>query len=99
MVFHVDIIRLYLYMVTIYGRHLLKNVDWQCSYLLLSYIYVLFYYVCGIHVDVDECTEDSTVDCGPHADCYNSPGSYRCDCYEGYEKNNNTGECEGKLLS
>ncbi|XP_067390114.1 adhesion G protein-coupled receptor E3-like [Emydura macquarii macquarii] len=35
--------------------------------------------------DIDECLGLSRADCGPHAHCTNTPGSYSCSCIEGYE--------------
>lgn len=34
-------------------------------------------------VDIDECRTHAEA-CGPHAQCLNTPGSYRCDCEAGY---------------
>ena len=45
-------------------------------------------------LDIDECTEDERVDCGAHAECYNSIGGYTCVCFNGYEKNEH-GQCQG----
>ena len=55
-------------------------------------------FILGIHTDIDECTEDVNVDCGPNADCNNNPGSYTCDCFNGYEMNDNN-QCEGEYPS
>ncbi|KAM9115161.1 adhesion G protein-coupled receptor E3-like [Pangshura tecta] len=35
--------------------------------------------------DIDECLGPSPADCGPHANCTNVPGSYKCSCIDGYE--------------
>ncbi|XP_067424425.1 adhesion G protein-coupled receptor E1-like [Emydura macquarii macquarii] len=35
--------------------------------------------------DIDECLGPSRADCGPHAHCTNTPGSYSCSCIDGYE--------------
>ncbi|XP_007892037.1 nidogen-1 [Callorhinchus milii] len=34
--------------------------------------------------DVDECRIDSTI-CGNHAECNNQPGTFRCECFSGYQ--------------
>nr|XP_034964284.1 nidogen-1 [Zootoca vivipara] len=34
--------------------------------------------------DIDECQEQPTV-CGDNADCNNQPGTFRCECLEGYQ--------------
>ncbi|XP_040824025.1 nidogen-1 [Ochotona curzoniae] len=34
--------------------------------------------------DIDECTEQPSV-CGSHAICNNHPGTFRCECVEGYQ--------------
>uniref|UniRef100_A0A3Q0RB25 Nidogen 1 n=1 Tax=Amphilophus citrinellus TaxID=61819 RepID=A0A3Q0RB25_AMPCI len=34
--------------------------------------------------DIDECREDPQR-CGPHAVCNNQPGTFRCECEEGYQ--------------
>ena len=57
-----------------------------------------YYYIISTNImnclDIDECTEDETVDCGAHAECYNSVGGYTCVCFNGYEKNEH-GQCQG----
>ncbi|XP_043362768.1 adhesion G protein-coupled receptor E3-like isoform X4 [Dermochelys coriacea] len=35
--------------------------------------------------DIDECLGLTGVNCGPHANCTNVPGSYSCTCIHGYE--------------
>ena len=48
--------------------------------------------------DIDECSA-ATIDCPQGAVCLNFPGSYICNCREGYQKkqDNSTGAeyCEG----
>ena len=44
--------------------------------------------------DVDECAENHTL-CGDATLCVNTDGSYRCDCYPGYMKDD-TGVCRGE---
>ena len=43
-------------------------------------------------LDIDECSQDSNK-CGSNGDCINTPGSYDCECRNGYK---NEGEnCTG----
>ena len=44
--------------------------------------------------DVDECAENHTL-CGDAMQCVNTDGSYQCDCYPGYMKDD-TGVCRGE---
>uniref|UniRef100_A0A0X3NUK1 EGF-like domain-containing protein n=1 Tax=Schistocephalus solidus TaxID=70667 RepID=A0A0X3NUK1_SCHSO len=42
-------------------------------------------------IDINECSAESTVCRGEHEKCVNTPGSYRCDCEDGYTLN--SGKC------
>ena len=45
--------------------------------------------------DIDECANRSTIDCTQQ--CINTPGSYECDCYDGYRATTaNATQCEGR---
>jgi len=45
-------------------------------------------------LDIDECANRSTIDCTQQ--CINTPGSYKCDCYDGYRNiTANATQCEG----
>merc|ERR1712048_1030359 len=44
------------------------------------------------HYDIDECWEE-THKCSDYADCINEPGSYKCECKEGYETENGGKTC------
>ena len=44
---------------------------------------------CNI-LDIDEC---ATNNAGCEHDCYNSPGSYSCNCNEGYEVHEDQHQC------
>lgn len=35
-------------------------------------------------VDVDECNDGKGGPCGPQARCTNTPGAFKCDCFDGY---------------
>ena len=45
-----------------------------------------------VSVDIDECAINQ---CGNHADCTNWPGSYRCICHVGFQKN--ATRCTGQI--
>ena len=46
-------------------------------------------------LDIDECSEQPSV-CGNHAICNNHPGTFRCECVEGYQFSE-AGTCVGKF--
>ena len=48
--------------------------------------------------DINECDTDNG---GCEHNCTNTPGSYQCQCWEGYEMNNNEKNCTGimRLIS
>ena len=48
--------------------------------------------------DINECDTDNG---GCEHNCTNTPGSYQCQCREGYETNNNGRNCTGimRLIS
>lgn len=48
-------------------------------------------YIC---TDINECAIESYT-CTNNTECKNAPGSYQCDCVEGYVDKN--GECEGSV--
>ena len=49
-------------------------------------------------IDIDECNGNSTIVCSQQ--CVNTPGSYQCDCYDGYQPIDvNATQCEGKSYS
>jgi len=56
-------------------------------------MYMIIY--CSLFtLDIDECANRSTIDCTQQ--CINTPGSYECDCYDGYrEITANATQCEG----
>ena len=41
-------------------------------------------------------TGETTHDCNTMQSCRNTKGGYDCPCIEGYTRNNETGECDGK---
>lgn len=55
-------------------------------------IMLLFY------TDVDECQEQPTV-CGSNAVCNNQPGTFRCECLEGYQFSDDGRTCIGEFIS
>jgi len=46
--------------------------------------------------DIDECQSNQLNSCGQ--DCVNIPGSFICDCYQGYELNADRRTCDGKMF-
>ncbi|XP_029962713.1 nidogen-1 [Salarias fasciatus] len=42
--------------------------------------------------DIDECAENPQI-CGPHAICNNQPGTFRCECEDGYQFGNDGQTC------
>ena len=55
-------------------------------------------YVHTYTTDADECANSSTNDCTQQ--CINTPGSYECDCYDGYQPiTPNATQCVGKVLA
>ena len=60
---------------------------------IIHYIYILYFTnIILMHSDINECTED-TDDCSH--DCYNTVGSYLCDCPTGYELDTDEVNCIG----
>ena len=48
-------------------------------------------------LDINECANRSTIDCTQQ--CINTPGSYECDCYDGYRAiTANATQCEGTYI-
>lgn len=45
--------------------------------------------------DVDECSETPQI-CGPYAMCVNQPGSFRCECLDGFQSAADGRTCVGK---
>jgi len=57
-------------------------------------MYNRIWYILYTYVDINECINVSTNDCTQQ--CINTPGSYECDCYDGYrEITPNATQCEG----
>ncbi|XP_029449963.1 nidogen-1 isoform X2 [Rhinatrema bivittatum] len=44
--------------------------------------------------DVDECREQPAI-CGDHATCNNQPGTFRCECFDGYQFSEDGRTCIG----
>ena len=54
-------------------------------------------YVLNLVTDINECANRSTIDCTQQ--CINTPGSYECDCYDGYRAvTANATKCEGTYM-
>lgn len=45
--------------------------------------------------DIDECSENPQI-CGSHAICNNQPGTFRCECEDGYQFGGDGQTCVGK---
>ena len=41
--------------------------------------------------DIDECVEQEQVLCGQNQKCFNTEGSFGCNCVDGYQKNGTEG--------
>lgn len=54
--------------------------------------WIMFY---GTIVDIDECETGDNL-CDENAFCYNTRGSYKCDCKPGFEGNGYA--CRGKIF-
>ena len=48
-----------------------------------------------IILDVDECRENRH-NCSNLEECQNTVGGFHCNCKPGYQRNNTTGNCEGR---
>ena len=48
-----------------------------------------------LSIDVDECTSEDLNYCDTNAQCYNTPGSYECNCVLGYSGSGDS--CEGMV--
>lgn len=59
----------------------------------LAYHHYLFLYF--LLSDNDECREDPQR-CGPNAICNNQPGTFRCECEEGYQFGSDQRTCISK---
>ena len=61
----------------------------------LSFQTFLVQYFCSvIYLDKENCAAQKSHRCPPNSECVNEPGSYRCDCKDGFEKVGAT--CKGK---
>lgn len=58
------------------------GLTWACLQ-----IWILF-------ADIDECREDPQI-CGSHAICNNLPGTFRCECEDGYQFGSDGQTCIG----
>ena len=64
---------------------------WLCDNIFyINYIKYIF-----IILDVDECTENRH-NCSNLEECQNTVGGFQCNCKPGYQRNNTTGNCEGR---
>ena len=48
--------------------------------------------------DINECKNKSLCSQDPNTHCVNIPGSYKCECNDGYKEKRN-GKCEGNKSS
>ena len=80
------------------------------SYLLYIHTYILDKHVGRPHLctsvtqllvvlstDIDEC--NGTNPCAPNGNCFNTNGSYTCNCSSGYELDTGGQSCSGKSIS
>ena len=53
-----------------------------------------------ISVDINECSRSVGQFCSPMtSECVNTPGSFKCQCKEGFESIANGRACQGKMLA
>ena len=66
-----------------------------CDFVLFCFfILFCFYFICifvlNLYADINECQgSGENIDCGPHARCVNTQGSYYCRCLPGYHDSGN----------
>lgn len=73
----------------------------QTAQVLLSRF--LFHSMCNIVIcfspDINEClSANSSELCGEFSNCVNTPGSYDCECQQGYTGNGTEGICIGIFI-
>ena len=51
--------------------------------------------MCFVGTDINECVSPVLNECGATSGCVNTPGSYRCTCYDGAVLENDGHTCSG----
>ena len=54
---------------------------------------MLYYTLNILTADINECATNRD-DCGVNSDCFNTPGSFQCNCKTGFQEDDGT--CIGK---
>ena len=75
----------------------LTNPDFRASKLNMVLMWQLLAYDNRLFSlsDIDECRDNPQI-CGSHAICNNQPGTFRCECEDGYQFANDGQTCIGK---
>ena len=77
-----------------FAIHLSSELLIRALYCQLWIPYIEFADVCGLFLDIDECTEQRNICQGGR--CSNTEGSYFCICDDGYELSTDRSTCIGE---
>ena len=77
--------------LTGYGIGIMKLISWK----KIPRHKLTFFFIIVVLTDVDECNMN-TDSCTDLQLCINTPGSFKCECKQGYRMENEI--CKGKIL-